>query len=126
MKILKCATCGKIVEVLMDTPVPLMCCGKPMMELTANKTDGAHEKHVPVAHVEGDQLIVRVGEVDHPMLDVHWITNIIVVCGQTVLRANLNPGQEPAATFALNGYKGKVEVYEYCNLHGLWKTELDV
>ena len=29
------------------------------------------------------------------------------------------------ATFALGGYKGTVEVYEYCNLHGLWKAEIE-
>ena len=126
MKVLKCATCGKVVEVLVDSKVPVMCCGKPMQELTANTSDGATEKHVPVVSVEGDVLVVRVGEVDHPMLDVHWITSIMVVLGNQVLRANLNPGEEPAAKFALGGYKGHVEVFEYCNLHGLWKTELDV
>ena len=126
MKILKCATCGKLVEVLVDTKVPAMCCGKPMEELVANTTDGAHEKHVPVVSVDGDKLIVKVGEVAHPMLDVHWITSIIVVMGNQVLRANLNPGEEPEATFALGGYKGHVEVYEYCNLHGLWKAEIDI
>lgn len=126
MKLLKCATCGKVVEVVMDSPVPVMCCGKPMVELVANTTDGATEKHVPVVSVVGDTLIVKVGEVPHPMLEVHWITSIIVVCGNQILRANLNPGEAPEATFTLNGYKGKVEVYEYCNLHGLWKTEIDV
>lgn len=126
MKLLKCETCGKIVEVVIDTKVPVMCCGKPMVELVANTTDGAHEKHVPVLSVEGDQLIVKVGEVPHPMLDVHWITNIFVVYGQNVAKVTLNPGQEPEATFALNGYKGKIEVYEYCNLHGLWKSEIEI
>ena len=35
MKLLKCEVCGKIVEVVKDTQVPLMCCGKPMKELVA-------------------------------------------------------------------------------------------
>ena len=55
MKILRCATCGKLVEVLVDSKVPAMCCGKPMEGLVANTTDGAHEKHVPVVSVDGDK-----------------------------------------------------------------------
>jgi hypothetical protein len=38
-------------------------------------------------------------------------------------RKTLNPGEEPHVTFHLNGEKA-VAVYAYCNLHGLWKTEL--
>ena len=35
----------------------------------------------------------------------------------------LNPGEKPTALFALAEDKA-IAVYEYCNLHGLWKTEL--
>ena len=34
-----------------------------------------------------------------------------------------NPGEVPEASFCLNGEKA-VAVYAYCNLHGLWKTEI--
>ena len=126
MKLLKCEVCGKIVEVVKDTQVPLMCCGKPMKELVANTEDGAHEKHIPVVEVNGDSLYIKVGEVEHPMIETHWITHIFVVMGNKVLKVSLKPKEKPEATVLLNGYKGKVEVYEYCNLHGLYKTELDV
>ncbi len=125
MKLLRCETCGKIVAVVKDTVVPAMCCGKPMVELVANTTDGATEKHVPVASIEGDILTVKVGEVAHPMMEAHWITNIIVVYGNTTTIVTLNPGEAPETTVALNGYKGHVDVYEYCNLHGLWKAEIE-
>lgn len=126
MKLLKCNTCQKIVEVVMDSSVPVICCGQPMVELVANTTDGATEKHVPVVLVEDDQLIVKVGEIAHPMVETHWITSIIVVMGQHVLKTYLNPNDLPETSFSIGGYKGHVEVYEYCNLHGLWKTELDI
>lgn len=125
MKLLKCPICGNIVEMIEDKGVPVMCCGKPMVELNANTTDGAVEKHVPVVEINGDILIVKVGSVEHPMLEEHYITMVLVEFDNRVLRVNLKPNEKPEAVFALNGYKGNVNVYEYCNLHGLWKTEVE-
>ncbi len=125
MKLLKCAVCGNIVEMVEDKGIPVMCCGKPMNVLEANTTDGALEKHVPVAEVKDGNVHVKVGSVEHPMLAEHYITMIIVEAGNAVYRVNLKPEEKPEAVVALNGYKGKVTVYEYCNLHGLWKTEIE-
>ncbi len=125
MKLYVCPVCGNVVEKIVDKGVPVVCCGKPMVELTANTTDGALEKHVPVLSVEGDKLHVKVGEVAHPMTEEHLITTIIAVAGNQVLRADLTAEDAPEATFALGEYKGTVEVYEYCNLHGLWKATIE-
>ena len=125
MKLLKCPICGNIVEMIEDKGVPVMCCGKPMVELNANTTDGAVEKHVPVVEINGDILTVKVGSVEHPMLEEHYITMVLVEFDNRVLRVNLKPNEKPEAVFALNGYKGNVNVYEYCNLYGLWKTEVE-
>lgn len=122
-KFLRCEVCGNMTEVINDSGVPMICCGKPMIELEANTSDGAGEKHVPVVKVDGEVLTVRVGEVDHPMLDEHYIQWIHVETETGGLRKNLKPGEEPAATFNLAGEKA-IAVYEYCNLHGLWKKEL--
>lgn len=124
MKLYRCAVCGNIIDKVVDAGVPVMCCGKPMEELVPNTVEAATEKHLPVGEIKDSVLTVKVGEVEHPMLDEHYITTIIVVIGNQVLRTDLKPGEEPKASFALNGYKGLVEIYEYCNLHGLWKTEL--
>lgn len=126
MKFYKCMHCGNVVEKIVDSGVPVVCCGETMKELHANTTDGAQEKHVPVVSVNNQELVVKVGEVPHPMTKEHLITTIIVVMGNQVLRADLNDSDEPSAVFALGQYKGTVEVYEYCNLHGLWKTTYEV
>lgn len=125
MKFLKCAVCGNIVEMVEDKGVPVMCCGKAMEELSANTSDGALEKHVPVAEVVDGVLHVKVGSMEHPMLAEHYITFIAIEAGDVVSRKSLKPGEKPEATFALGEYKGKVNVYEYCNLHGLWKTDVE-
>ena len=121
MKLYKCMHCGNVVEKVLDKGVPVVCCGEPMVELVANTTDAATEKHVPVLSIEGDVLTAKVGEVAHPMTEEHLITAIFAVVGNKVLTAD----DEPVATIALGGYKGTVEVYEYCNLHGLWKAEIE-
>ena len=95
MKLLKCAVCGNIVEMIEDKGVPVMCCGKPMNELQANTTDGALEKHVPVAEIVDGSLHVKVGSMEHPMLAEHYITMILVEAGDMVYRKNLKPGEKP-------------------------------
>ena len=46
--------------------------------LEANVTDAAGEKHVPVIEKDGQDIIVRVGEVPHPMMEEHYIMVFIL------------------------------------------------
>ena len=70
-KFYKCAHCGKIIAVVKETGVPVMCCGQKMDELVPNTTDAAQEKHVPVIEVSGNIVTVTVGSVLHPMQPEH-------------------------------------------------------
>ena len=47
-------------------------------ELIPNTVDAAYEKHVPAIEHHGDSVLVKVGSVAHPMLDVHYITFIVL------------------------------------------------
>lgn len=122
-KFLRCEHCGNMVGVLNDSGVPMICCGEPMKELVPNTTDAANEKHVPVVTVEGDILKAVVGSVEHPMEEAHYIQFIFVETDKGGHRRALKPGEKPEAEFNLHGEK-PIAVYEYCNLHGLWKKEL--
>lgn len=127
MKLLKCPICGNVVEMVEDHGVPLMCCGKPMVEVKAGEVDAAVEKHVPVVKVEGDYLVATVGEVLHPMTPEHLISNIWVEFSDgSAMKVTLTPEDKPEARFNVVGKKGKATVYEYCNLHGLWKAEVEL
>lgn len=119
----KCAHCGNVAVKVFDQGVPLVCCGEKMELLQAGVTDAALEKHVPVVEV-GETIHVEVGSVIHPMIEEHWITLIALETDQGFYVKNLNPGEEPKADFAVVEGEKPVAVYEYCNLHGLWKTEL--
>lgn len=104
-------------------PYDIPCTGGHMEELVPNTTDAAGEKHVPVISVDGSKVTVAVGEVEHPMLDNHFITFIILETDLGYTVRNLAPGSKPSAVFALSEGEKVTAAYEYCNLHGLWKAE---
>ena len=122
MKFYKCEICGKIAAMVKETPVDTMCCGQAMRELVPGTTDGAAEKHVPVYTVEGNTVKVKVGSAEHPMTDAHHIEWIAIETENGNQRKELKAGDKPEATFALVPRDKVKSVYEYCNIHGLWKT----
>ena len=119
----KCEICGNICVKVVEGGGQLSCCGQPMTVIEPNTTDAAQEKHVPVVSVEGGKIIVNVGSVDHPMEDAHFIQWIYVVTEEGVLGRCLKPGDAPHAEIELGGQK-PISVFEYCNLHGLWKADV--
>lgn len=123
MKFYRCEHCKNIVEMIQDSGVKPVCCGESMTEIIPNTTDGAYDKHVPVLNVDGVNVTVAVGSIEHPMMDAHYIQWIVVETCCGVYRANLLPGEEPVAHFTIRANEKVKAVYEYCNLHGLWKTE---
>lgn len=122
MRFFVCEHCGNIVEMVKDKGVPVMCCGQKMTELIPGTSDGAAEKHVPVVKVDGNRVSVIVGEVEHPMVDVHYIEWIAIETSKGVQRKKLKPEQAPKAEFMLTDDESVEAVYAYCNLHGLWKA----
>lgn len=120
---------GEVVEVVYpeNEAVDITINGEPAVLLEADTTDAALEKHVPAVKVEDDKLKVQIGETKHPMLDKHFITNIWVEYPDgTVEKTSLLPGEEPVAEFDIKDQHGTVKVYEYCNIHGLWKKEIEL
>lgn len=93
-----------------------------MDELKANTVDASQEKHVPVVTpLEGGRLRIEVGSVHHPMLPEHHIAFIYVETADGGIRVDLT--DQPVAEVCVGDAQVKA-VYEYCNLHGLWKLEL--
>ncbi len=124
IKFYVCEHCGNIIAYVKNAGVPVMCCGQKMTEIVPNTTDAAQEKHVPVVTVDGNKVLVRVGEVDHPMIDAHYIEWICLQTAQGNQRKCLKPGDAPEACFMLCEGDEVQAAYAYCNLHGLWKAEL--
>ena len=123
LQFLRCAKCGQMVLTIKNKPCDVHCCGVPMQPLEPGVSDGAHEKHVPVFTQDGALVRVKIGEVAHPMMDAHYIEWIALETKEGAQIKNLKPGDEPEAVFALSEGDEVVAVYEYCNLHGLWKAQ---
>ncbi len=123
-RFLVCKHCGNLITLLKDAGVPVICCGENMTELAANTSDGATEKHVPVVAMNGNTVVAEVGSVAHPMLPEHHIAWIYLQTNLGGQIKYLEPGSVPKATFALSEDETAVAVFEYCNLHGLWKVTL--
>ena len=122
VKFYKCRHCGNVVEKVVDSRVPVVCCGEKMEELIPNTVDASNEKHVPVVtRLDDDTIKVEVGSVPHPMLPEHHISFIYVETENGGIKANLKDKPEAVICTCT---ETPVAVYEYCNLHGLWKTEL--
>ncbi len=118
-----CEHCGNIVGLIHDGGVPLMCCGQKMTQIIPGTVDAAKEKHIPVVSVEGEIVKVNVGSVSHPMTEEHSITWVYLETDRGGQRKLLPVGGAPEVAFALKDEK-PVAVYAYCNLHGLWKTNI--
>ncbi len=117
-----CKTCGNLVGMIHSGGGQLVCCGSPMELLAPNTVDAATEKHLPVVKTVGTKYVVTVGEVAHPMTEEHLIEWIYLETQHGGKRVELKPGDEPKAEFCMNDEP--IAAYAYCNLHGLWKTEL--
>lgn len=120
-EIYKCEMCGNIVEVLHGGGGNLVCCGQDMTLLKENTVDASVEKHVPVIERSGNTYKVKVGSVPHPMEEKHYIEFIELITEARVYRAYLDPGKPPEASFDVSG--DVLGAREYCNMHGLWKSD---
>ena len=110
VKVLKdctCENCG------------IKCCGEEMEILVPNSVEAAVEKHVPTYEKVEDELVVRVGEIEHPMEKDHYIMWIAQVTENKVIKVKLYPEQSTETRFP---YIPGATLYSYCNKHGLWKS----
>ena len=119
LEVYKCDVCGNIIEVLHGGKGELVCCGKPMNLIKANTVDAAKEKHVPVSDKIPWGVKVKVGDVEHPMEEKHFIEWIEIIADGKAYRQFLDPGQAPEAFFSVEA--DEISVLAYCNVHGLWK-----
>ena len=120
-KFLLCKHCGNLVDLIHNAGAALICCGEEMTELAANTQEAGKEKHLPVIHQNGNEITVQVGSL--PMTQEHSIQWIYLETQQGGQRKVLFPDQQPVLSFTLKDDKA-IAAYAYCNLHGLWKTEI--
>jgi len=118
-----CSICGNLAELIEDSGPTMSCCGIPMDELVPNTVEASVEKHLPVVEKTAQGIDVKVGSVPHPMEKEHHISFVYVSTEQGGQRKDLKIGDSPEAAFSFADDK-PLAAFAYCNLHGLWKTEI--
>ena len=121
LRVFRCKKCGQMVIMLKKSKCDMYCCEEAMEELIPGTTDAAVEKHVPVYEVKDNKVYVTVGDVIHPMMEQHYIEWIVLETKNGIQKKDLTPKDEPKAIFPLMEGDSVIAVYEYCNLHGLWR-----
>ncbi len=122
-KFLVCEHCQTLVEVIRDGGVPLICCGRPMIELIPNTTEVLAEKHLPYVRMEDGNVLIQAGIVPHPMLPEHHIEWMLLELENGIFRKHLQVCATPELLFQI-GDAMPVAAYAYCNVHGFFKTDL--
>ncbi|MBR5449090.1 MAG: desulfoferrodoxin [Clostridia bacterium] len=118
-----CEKCGNLVEKHENSGVGVVCCGQKMTELVPGTVEASREKHIPVVEVKDGVVTVTVGSVLHPMTEEHLISWVYLETDRGSQKKVLSASDSPVVKFALADEK-PVAVYAWCNLHGLWKTEI--
>lgn len=124
MKVYRCNICGNIILKIIDSGVTPYCCSQEMELLEVQTSDGALEKHVPVASIEEKRVCVEVGSKPHPMLENHYIEWILLETDEGYQIKYLHPGDEPKVKFKISKHEEVLRIYAYCNLHGLYEANL--
>ena len=125
----RCPHCGNVIVKTVDSGVPVVCCGEPMQLIEPHTNDAFQEKHLPVVSrnckisSQNCTISVQVGSIEHPMTPEHFIQFICLETERGFRIAYLQPNDRPIVEFC-NCNAKPIAVYEYCNLHGLWKTNV--
>lgn len=109
----------------------------PIFEESSAKSKEAAVKHIPQVTVNREcgmipehpclDIIVRIGATLHPMEEAHFIQFIdCYVDDRYVSRIMLTPGVFASGVFHIKSPGKKITIVENCNIHGYWKTEVDL
>lgn len=95
-----------------------------LLRVLVEKHEGDETKHQPIITHENTKVKVKIGDIMHPMTAEHHITMIFLKTTQGGQYKMLSYLETPIVTFELSEDDEPLEVYGYCNLHGIWKEVL--
>lgn len=125
LKFYKCRLCGQVIAKVVDTDVPIICCGEEMEVIIPKEDEGGlTEKHVPFVKQDGRKITVTIGKKLHPSTMDHFIEWIAIQTNKGNQRKCLKPGDTPEVNFFLGEDELLEAVYSYCNIHSLWKLKI--
>ncbi len=122
MTFYKCETCGNIIVYANNSGVPVFCCGEKMKPIESSV--GSTEKHIPMITYNKNEVVVSVSTISHPMTEEHYIAWIALETSKGVTVKYVREQDIARARFEIEDGEEIVAAYAYCNLHGLWSTDI--
>lgn len=140
-KALVCSVC-KYIHLTDDTPNDCPSCNScsKIFKLFDEKDDALHtkediaktgeseKKHLPVVKVSdiGDgykNILVNVGELEHPMTKEHFIRKIYIYINKELVSITaLSKDIKPETNIKIKTDSKEISVVAECNIHGSWIT----
>jgi len=123
-KLYKDKTSGMLVSPIGNSEGNLVLNGETLQELPEFSPEiEGKEKHIPVIEIDGNKVRIKVGSVEHPMEEDHYIELIqLLQNNKVIFEKRLFPGEKPEAIFFVENTEG-LKAREFCNKHGLWATK---
>ncbi len=118
MKFYICKNCNQVHIKLIDN-IPSYCCDNEVEELIPN-CFGDKETHLPKVRQVGNFITITVGEEEHPSVDIHHISFILLETNLGAQYKYLKTNEIPLADFIISNDEKILNVYVYCTLHSLW------
>ncbi|MEM4330502.1 MAG: desulfoferrodoxin family protein [Candidatus Pacearchaeota archaeon] len=110
-RIFKCSICGNVIEFLRLNQPVIICCGKPMEEITEASSEEEHS-----VKIENNR--VKIGKGEHPMTKEHYIEWIEATDGKEISKVFLKPGEKPIGEFSFEPTSARA----FCSFHGLLRS----
>ena len=126
LEIYKCNICGNITEVLVPESGTLVCCGEDMellKPLNQESEKTIAEKHTPeIEHTYNGTIILMS---NHPMEEKHYIVFLRAEDSENnnVYTKFFYPNDK--VEMVLDGVYNIKKAVSYCNVHGLYKGEIN-
>lgn len=120
MKFYYCKNCNQIYVKIIDYNLPFYCCDHQAEEIIPYCCNEHDKIHTPQVRKIGNFVTIIVGEDPHPMVDIHYISFIVLETNQGIQYKYLKKNESPIADFIVANNEEILNVYVYCTLHSLW------
>jgi superoxide reductase len=133
VKFYQCSECKQIIQIINNSHAIPVCHNNNMELLKVNTIESVFEKHIPIIknikkddiQIQINEYDIQVGSVPHPMILEHHIEWILVVTDSNNFYFHkFNVGDEPKHTFCIPNSEKIKQIYEHCNIHGLYLNEI--
>jgi len=101
----------------------MTCCEEETIELEPNRDELIVNEHKPKVRRIGNFITIDVGELSHPMINIHFIEFIMIETNEGFQCKQLRPNDKPQVSFLVELEETLINVYVYCSVHGLFDLD---